>query len=307
MLAPSGRQHVLTGPGDQYAVVVEVGGGLREYTCGGRPVLDGYPVGEVCTGGRGQVLAPWPNRVGGGRYHFEGAELQLPVTEVEQGNAIHGLVRWAPWSLSESLPDRVELTCRLHPQPGWPWLLDLRARYALTATGLEVTLGARNLSGRPCPWGAGFHPYLAASGGTVDDLALTLPAGAWYRSDERGLPVGLEPVQGTSIDFRSGRVIGGAELDVAFTELVRDGSGRAVVEVTGPGDAGATRLWVDEAWTHLMVFTGDTLEVGRRRRGLAVEPMTAPPDMLRSGQGRLLLEPGQVWEAGWGIAPGLLG
>jgi aldose 1-epimerase len=307
VLAPSGRQYLLAGPGGQQAVVVEVGGGLREYGSGGRPVLDGYAEGELCSGGRGQVLAPWPNRVGDGRYAWAGRDFQLPLTEVEHGNAIHGLVRWASWSLAESSAARVLLAHRLPPQPGWPWPLDLTVAYSLTPSGLEVTLGAENLGSDPCPWGAGFHPYLAAFGGLADQSQLQVPAAAYYRSDERGLPVGIEPVAGGPVDFRSGRPIGPAHLDVAFTDLERDSSGRATVELADPAGGGRTQLWVDPSWTHLMVFTGDTLgEVGRRRRGVAVEPMTAPPDMLRSGTGRIVLEPGERWQGSWGIAPGSL-
>jgi aldose 1-epimerase len=35
---------------------------------------------------------------------------------------------------------------------------------------------------------------------------------------------------------------------------------------------------MDEAYAFVRVFTGDTLAPGRRRRGLAVEPMTCAPD-----------------------------
>jgi aldose 1-epimerase len=59
---------------------------------------------------------------------------------------------------------------------------------------------------------------------------------------------------------------------------------------------------MDRAYTHLMIFSGDTLgDAARRRRGLAVEPMTCAPDMLRSGDGRLILEPGQTFAAAWGL------
>ena len=48
---PSGEQHELS-YGDQQAVVVEVGAGLRTYTVGDRDVLDGYAMDEMCASGR---------------------------------------------------------------------------------------------------------------------------------------------------------------------------------------------------------------------------------------------------------------
>jgi aldose 1-epimerase len=53
----------------------------------------------------------------------------------------------------------------------------------------------------------------------------------------------------------------------------------------------------------VQVFTGDTLPAARRRQGLAVEPMTCPPDAFRSGQDLLRLEPGETATRQWGIRP----
>ena len=89
-LTASGAQFELR-HGSRRAVVVEVGGGLRELHDGTWAVLDGYPADEVCEGARGQPLLPWPNRIGDGRYTFEGVRHQLPTDEIELGHAIHGL------------------------------------------------------------------------------------------------------------------------------------------------------------------------------------------------------------------------
>jgi aldose 1-epimerase len=66
MIAPSGEQ-ITIALGDQQAVIVEVGGGLRSYSAGGRELVDGYGAHEMSSSGRGQVLIPWPNRLEGGR------------------------------------------------------------------------------------------------------------------------------------------------------------------------------------------------------------------------------------------------
>ena len=55
MIAPSGEQ-IEIALGDQRAAVVEVGGGLRAYSAGGRELIDGYGAHEMCASGRGQVL-----------------------------------------------------------------------------------------------------------------------------------------------------------------------------------------------------------------------------------------------------------
>lgn len=299
---PSGEQHVLTA-GDHELVVAEVGGGIRTYRCAGADVIDGYAVDEMCSGGRGQILAPWPNRVGDGRFDWHGRSWQLALNEPERSNAIHGLVRWLPWVVEERSESRLGIGCRLIPQPGWPWPLRLRVSYSLAASGLEVTTSATNEGGAgACPFGLGWHPYVAAFGGVVDGVELRLPAGSVYKSDDRGLPLSVGPVMGTAMDFRGGRAIGEVQLDDAFTDLIRAEGDRAVVEVRSASGEQSIQLWVDSAFTHLMVYTGDTLsDETRRRRGLAVEPMTCAPDMLRNGYGLLTLEEGQTFQGSWGL------
>jgi aldose 1-epimerase len=168
---PSGEQYELTFD-DQRVVVVEVGGGLRTYAAGEREVLDGYAVDELCRSGRGQVLAPWPNRIEGGAYSFDGNDYRLALTEPEPGNAIHGLVRWASWNADEREPSRIVMSHLLHPQPGYPFALRFRIEYALDAAGLTVHTSAENIGAHACPFGVGHHPYLKAPTGRVDDMVV---------------------------------------------------------------------------------------------------------------------------------------
>jgi hypothetical protein len=41
LIVPSGEQ-ITVAAGDQQAVIIEVGGGLRSYSAGGRQLVDGY-------------------------------------------------------------------------------------------------------------------------------------------------------------------------------------------------------------------------------------------------------------------------
>jgi aldose 1-epimerase len=296
---PSGAQIPLRhGPWE--AVVVEVGGGLRALACAGVALLDGYAEDEMAGGGRGQPLMPWPNRMAGGAYPWEGRRIQAPLSEPATGNAIHGLVRWSNWTATERAEDRVTMRLRLHPQPAYPFHLDLALAYALGDDGLTVTLTAANAGDGPAPFGAGFHPYLTAGTGLVDDAVLTVPADAWLPATEAGIPTGEHrPVVG-ELDLRAGRPIGASVLDHCFAGLRRDADGRATVTLEGP--SGRAGLWMDETFGFVMVFTGDTLPPERRRRGVAVEPMTCAADAFNSGDGLVALGPGERLAGAWGIS-----
>jgi aldose 1-epimerase len=288
--------------GGQRVGVVALGGGLRSYEAAGRELLNGFRPGERPASGRGQVLVPWPNRIEDGSYKFDGKRMQLPLTEAENGNAIHGLVRGATWNLVDHEADRVVLDYTLEPQPGYPFALGLNIEYALSPTGLTVTTTAWNLSSETCPYGAGQHPYLTLGTPTIDTLRLQVPARVVAFSDERGLPVRSAPVDGTEYDFRAGREIGGTVLDNAFAELERDGDGRARVLLDDVAGGAGLTLWLDESYRYLMLYTGDS-HPDVARRGLAVEPMTCPPNAFRTGESVIRLEPGESVASSWGLEP----
>jgi aldose 1-epimerase len=297
--APSGEQIELI-HGEQRAVIVEVGAGVRAYAVGAREVLDPYAERDICDGAHGAPLIPWPNRVGDGCYRFDGVEHRLALSEPAAGNAIHGLLRWRPWQVLERERTRVVMGVPLHPQPGYPFALDLTIAYELGEGGLTVSTTVVNVGDRACPYGAGQHPYLSAGEALVDACLLELPAATRLLSDARRLPSGEAPVLGGELDFRRGRLLGALRLDDTFTDLAREHRDRALVRLHGP-DGHTVELWVDGHHDYLQLFTGDTLTPARRRRGLAVEPMTCAPNAFQSGRGLTRLDPGASFTSTWGV------
>ena len=99
------------------------------------PLLDGYEEYEQCSGGRGQPLIPWPNRLRDGRYEFAGSGYQMALTEPEAHNAIHGLVRWANWTVGARAENRIVMEHVLYPQTGWPGVLQIGSSTRSATTG----------------------------------------------------------------------------------------------------------------------------------------------------------------------------
>jgi aldose 1-epimerase len=192
-------------------------------------------------------------------------------------------------------------TYRLRPQPGYPFALDLSATYALHASGLSVLLAATNVGTGAAPFGAGAHPYLAAgSGALIDGCSVEVPARTLWETDTRHIPTSQHQVSGWR-DLRSSSRIGPRQFDTAFTDLDRGPDGRARVRFVRV-DGVVVDLWMDDGFGHVMVFTGDTLGAARRRRGLAVEPMSCAADAFNNGVGLRVLGAGERFEASWGIS-----
>ena len=298
-VVPSGVQHRIT-HGSQRVTVVEVGAAVREYADGDREIFQSYPEHAVSWAYHGSVLLPWPNRLRDGSYQFDGEPQQVALTEPSHHNALHGLAAWLPWTLVEHAPTCVTLSCRLMPRPGYPFQLESMVSYELGDDGLAVTTTSNNDGDRACPYALGFHPYVSAGpGATIDDCTLRMDVSRRLLVDDRLIPVGHEPVEGTAYDFRGGQQLASRVLDTGFTDVTTDLAGQSKVSVTGP-DGRTVEVWADTNFGFWQVYTGEDLPAPLRRRSLAVEPMTAAPNAFQTGWGLQRLEPGESVTTRWG-------
>lgn len=294
-----GDEYVLR-HGDYAAVVTEIGGGLRVFRHGDRELIRSYEQDEVRPRYRGALLAPWPNRVVDGRYSFDGEPFQLDLSEPERGHALHGLVSWSRFDLLDSDSSSVVLGHPLVPRRGYPFCLRLVVRYALGDDGLRCTVSADNIGERRLPYGVAPHPYLLGGTGRVDDWTLGLPAEEVLEvTPDRLVPTGLRPVVGTDLDFREPRRIAATEVDHAFTALRADADGLVRARVMGEDGAGAECEWDAGTLPWVQVHTADLPDPAESRLGLALEPMSCPPDSFNSGTDLVVLEPGEEHTAEW--------
>lgn len=305
----SGTQHALRA-GDYEAVIASVGATLRSLTHRGRDLVVPFDADEVRPAHRGATLAPWPNRVVDGKYSFGGREFQLALTEPARSHALHGLAAWLDFEAIDKGPDHVTLAAVVQPQTAYPWRIIVTTRFELGPDGLTQSVTARNESTEAAPWGTGPHPYLVAGEGRVDDWTLELPAEQVLAvTPDRLIPTELVAVEADDperFDFRAARRIGTAEIDHAYTGIVRDGDGTATVRVTAPDGTGVGMSW-DSACPWVQVHTADKPEPAQSRLGLAVEPMTCAPDAFNASDyaydaGLIVIEPEASATASWRIA-----
>ena len=307
------------------AVISPIGASLVRFSVGDRPVV--VPMNAF----DGAVLAPWPNRIDGGRFDFAGASHQLPITEPERGTALHGLVADVEWSVVERTESTVSLEYTLEATEGYPFEFALQVDFELTEAELRMRARALNTGSGPAPFGFGFHPWLSAgasaedAGGPehdclVDEAQLVIPAAHWHETNERLIPTAVRPFDdGTAVpadhvsddsacmvckDFRALRLIGGTVLDDAFGQPRRGDDGwsrarlkgtdlREVVVGMGPG----FRTW--------QACTGDGLDEDLARRAIAIEPMTCPPNAFAAGEAGVdfdVVAPGDELVVEWSIA-----
>ncbi len=286
--------------GDNRAEIAEVGAGLRSYTYKGLDITCSYGGNELPPKACGTTLVPWTNRIRDGRYTFDGIEQQLALTEPDKGNAIHGLGRWARWSMLEQTGNSVRLGLDVVPQKGYPFELHAEVRYHFLDTwpGLMVQLSATNTGTVRAPFGMGSHPYLSTRGAPINDTFFAVPARKTFDVDEQQIPVRTRALRKEE-KLPNPTLLGKRRFDMGLTGIKFE-DGFAEVELKSLTGAEA-RMWFEKEFGYLQVYTVNEVTPGQP--GIAVEPMTCAPNAFNSGDGLIVLEPFEEWTGKWGIIP----
>lgn len=277
-----------------------VGASLNRFVVDGHDYVVRSSLEEPIFGYRGVIIAPWPNRLGDGTYTFDGEEFQVPITEHERNTALHGLVSFQDFNVGAKDATSVEFIHRIVPTTGYPFPLELRVRYTLDGPTLTTRVNAINLGRRDAPYGVCCHPYFVAGTDELDAWTLSLPAGKILDVDERLLPRELYNVsEFPDFDFSSPKVISGAHIDHAYTEL-----SEGVVSLSS-ADGRSVRMEFDpKELPWVQVHTADHPDLEKNRAGLAVEPMTCPPDAFRTGTDLIRIKAGSSHSVKWTITAG---
>ncbi len=298
--ARTGQQFSIS-HGDYEAVITELGATMRKLTYKGEDLTVALGPDDLVTCCHGQILIPFPNRIKGGEYTFEGKTYSLPIDEHDRNTAIHGYGYRSFWKLISLAEDAVTLAWRSPNMVGYPFDLYVTATYSLADDGMHLTVSAYNNGNANAPWALAIHPWLANSlngyGDEIDEhnakCSLTLPARTHVTVDENLIPTGTEPVDGTKYDLREDTLLTEQPFDDAWTDLehAEDGS---VTAVFTRADGKKVRVGGDETITSFQVCTGTKFPTSQHPAGVAVEPQTAYANAFNTGNDLIVIKPGET-------------
>ncbi|MDI7418734.1 aldose-1-epimerase [Cronobacter turicensis] len=275
----SGTTIALTA-GEWQAEIVTVGAGLASLTRRQRHVVIPHPPEAMPLAHLGKVLMPWPNRIADGRFTFAGQTLTPAINDRVGNTAIHGLLAWHNWAIREQSPTHVVLSAFLPPTYGYPFMLTADVTYQLDEdAGLRVRIAGTNAGDAPAPYGVGLHPYLTCNLHVIDACELTLPAAEMLEVDAAR----LRPARDGGLDFRAPRRIADTLIDHTFKALSPSHWEARLSHAT-------MSVWLRAEAPWIQVYSGEKLG----RVGLAIEPMSCPPNAFNSGIDLVRLTPGQT-------------
>jgi aldose 1-epimerase len=263
----------------------------------GRPTRSGIP-----------VLFPFPNRVRGGRFSWNGRDYQLPRNDGAKANAIHGFACRHPWRVIAQGADDSEawLTGEFQCSADGPaslslWPADHRIRltYRLREGALRLEAEVSNPDREPLPFGLGYHPYFRmpfVAGASAEACAEQVPARHYWELLD-SLPTGERRAVDAVRDLNSPRPFAQLQVDDVLTDL--PGCSGAPAELRPCASLfsppGATlRLSCSPDFREMVIFTPP------HRQAFCVEPYTCTTDAINLEQrgidaGLRVLAPGETW------------
>lgn len=249
---------------------------------------------------KGAKLSPFPNRVKGGKFSFNGTEYQLPTNDSKGKNALHGFIFNKAFELDAHNETPYECSVEFSyayngKSKGFPFPFKIRLAYIFSGDGLECETTVTNMGTEAMPMGDGFHPYFK-TGTKVDRLQLCLPKAQEVELGPDLIPTGkLKPFN----DFEDSLVaIGSREFDTCLALDVSQADDVAHIELYDPDRDLFINLWQE---TGAQKYNYLQLYIPADRQSIAIEPMTCAPDALNNGMGLITLEPGEKFSAKYGI------
>ncbi len=247
------------------------------------------------------ILFPFPGRIGGAVFTFEGREYRLQPSDAF-GNAIHGFVYTRPWRVAERSDARVvgEFQASIDdPSILEHWPADFHIRVSYEVRGRELTSEIRyeNTGDGRLPCGFGTHAYFRlplAEGSNVADTIVTAPVHQYWEL-ERMIPTGQLLATRPDQPLADGLRFVDHQFDTVFTDVRSDADGLVRTRLTDPASGRVLTQTFDTAFTQCVIYTPG------HRQAICLEPYTCVPDAIRlSAEGHetglQLLEPGEAFE-----------
>ncbi|HVX49366.1 MAG TPA: hypothetical protein VHB48_04385 [Chitinophagaceae bacterium] len=255
-------------------------------------VIDGFTSPQdardnITAGFKSARLSPFPCRVTGGRYSFEGHDYVLDKFFLGQ-EAIHGLLFDAPFTVTSKFAGEEEAFVTLEfdyekSDEGYPFTFHSKVTYTLSKNdSLSISVEITNTGKNNMPLADGWHPYFTL-GGSINDWQFEMNAGKMLEFDDRLVPTGN--VVDSDL-FLTSASIGSTFLDNSF---VLDNNDKPACTLSNPANGLQLTITARENYPYLQVYTPP------HRKSIAIENLSGAPNTFNNGIGLIIAKPGELY------------
>ncbi len=236
------------------------------------------------------LLYPWANRLAAFGYTAAGQSVALPddqgqLPQDPNGLPIHGLVpylmRWEATRTGSTISARLDWSSETLLAL-FPYRHQVQIDAEIAPAALTITVAVIATTEDSVPVSFGFHPYLRLPTTDRAQAKVELPASERLLLDEKSIPSGARgPLGPTAFELA----------DTSWDDGLSITALPARFASRNPATGQGIELELLEGYPYGQVYAPP------ERDYICFEPMTAPTNALRSGEGLTILRPGEQHRA----------
>lgn len=247
---------------------------------------------------KGMILYPYPNRVASGKYTFEGKNYQLAINEKDRGNALHGLISEATFTIKkiELLQNLASIELYfdiLGLDKGFPFKSRINIIYTITDKSKFICRAiVESKDTKNQPVGLAWHPYFKTPN-QIDKLEMLVNSKKIFDVNNNLIPTGNYT---THHNFDELSTIGNIFLDTGY-EVLQE-THISTTEIVDKENNITLNIWQEtgnEKYNYLQIYTP------KHRKSIAIEPMTCAIDAFNNGFGLICLKPEAAFAVEFGV------
>ncbi len=242
-------------------------------------------------------LSPFAGRIKDGKFSFNSIDHQLIKNYPEENNACHGFVFDKKFSVIDKTITTESASCTLEykysgDMPGYPFAYIIQLTYQLSQAGLACTTTIKNNSSSQIPLSDGWHFYFDL-GIEIDNLKLKTENCELMELDSQMIPTGKSKM---FTEFTEGKNIRDTTFDSCFKLHTKVNAETHLISYEKKLDL---TIWQDAGegkYQYLVIYTPPD------RKTIAIEPMTSNISSFNNGEGLIILNPKESFNANFGIS-----
>lgn len=231
--------------------------------------IEQIPAGRYCQYGVPLTLPP--NRTAEGSFVFEGTKYQMEVNEPARNNNLHGGMAIQTKAFAVLSHSENEITAQFDNDClAFPFPYKATVSVKATENGIFESITICNTGDKNMPLTFGVHTVFV-------EKAFSVPIDKLRETNENLIPTGnLLPLTEEHESYTNGTYKGGTCIDTFFTS-----KGKTAL-------IGDTKFTVSDNFDSWIIWNGNS-----KSKFIAVEPQQGAPNALNSGDGLIVLSPGQ--------------
>ncbi len=262
-----------------------LGGSLQELTLDRKTIISSEHALPYEVSYASSILFPFANRIENGVYVFNGKNYQLEINQVEENNALHGLVYNKTFDVVHFASYKNEAVVHLRyiekGEPmGFPFKYALTLSYIIKSNSVELIVEVKNTDDFSFPFTIGWHPYFVSR--DLSNSYLNIDCNMKILVNNQQIPTHEE-----SIAFPNELQIKDIQFDDCF-KLNKNQVGFKTPDYKMDFSFSAKENYMQ-------------LYIPPSRKSIAIEPQSGAANNFNDNRGLKILHPQELFETRWKI------